>query len=256
MLLWRRRIPIIVSGADIKDTSRSAEQSATNRGFLVRAADCEHSEMSKVEFPNAPLNTTIPYRMIKVKSVTDVKSSNSTDEEGNSTKFVWLNGGVSVLVKVDVIIVIFLDVFLFVINFSSHFSGLPSILILDLQSCVRCVVVTFQVFLSLKWTIKKVFFVTRNSMKRWRKFQSHSTTFLRVMIEMLFCSIRVSTFTFSGFLLCKKSQEKITDVKMKFKHVIIFIFIFFQRARKKVGGEKALIPQSFWYLSSSRFIEF
>lgn len=59
---------MIVSGADTRDTSRSAVHKAKRRGFFTRAVDCEHNEISNVEFPQIPLNTTIPYNIINVNN--------------------------------------------------------------------------------------------------------------------------------------------------------------------------------------------
>lgn len=75
VLLCRNNIPIIVSGADTIVTSRSAAHNANNKGFLTRVVDCEQREMSKVEFPQTPLNTTMPYRIINANSDRELRNS-------------------------------------------------------------------------------------------------------------------------------------------------------------------------------------
>lgn len=75
LLCIRRITPIIVRGADTNETSKSAVQSARSKGFLTRAVDCEHNEISKVEFPQIPLKTTIPYNIINVSSDNELINS-------------------------------------------------------------------------------------------------------------------------------------------------------------------------------------
>lgn len=75
LLCIRKITPIIVRGADTNETSKSAVQSASSKGFFTRAVDCEHNEMSNVELPHIPLNTTIPYSIINVSSDNELINS-------------------------------------------------------------------------------------------------------------------------------------------------------------------------------------
>lgn len=86
VLLCRNKIPTIVSGADTIVTSRSAAQSANNKGFFTRVVDCEQREMSKVEFPQTPLNTTMPYSIINASSDKELSNSPFTSSNMPSSK--------------------------------------------------------------------------------------------------------------------------------------------------------------------------
>lgn len=81
VLLCLSSIPMIVSGADTIVTSRSAAHSANSKGFFTRVVDCEQREMSKVEFPQTPLNTTIPYRIINANSDKELSNSPFTSSK-------------------------------------------------------------------------------------------------------------------------------------------------------------------------------
>lgn len=122
VLLCRRRIPTIVSGADTIVTSKSAEQSANNNGFFTRVVDCEQREMSKVELPQTPLNTTMPYRIINANSDKELRNSPFASLKMSSLfamaedKF----NGNAVVELVFVMIVILRDVFLIDASLNSH----------------------------------------------------------------------------------------------------------------------------------------
>lgn len=75
LLCIRKITPIIVRGADTNETSKSAVQSASSKGFFTRAVDCEHNEISNVELPHIPLNTTIPYNIINVSNDNELMNS-------------------------------------------------------------------------------------------------------------------------------------------------------------------------------------
>lgn len=121
VLLCRRRIPTIVSGADTIVTSKSAVQRANNNGFFTRVVDCEQSEMSKVELPQTPLNTTMPYRIINANSDKELRSSPFTSSKMSSL-FVMEDkfNGNDVVELVLVIIEILRDVFLIDASLNSH----------------------------------------------------------------------------------------------------------------------------------------
>lgn len=117
LLCIRKMTLMIVRGADINDTSKSAVQSANRRGFFTRAVDCEHKEMSNVELPQIPLNTTIPYNIINVSSDNELINSLFPSYSKMSLSI----GDVEFSCVVDfVMIVTFLVAFFNCESFSSH----------------------------------------------------------------------------------------------------------------------------------------
>lgn len=136
VLLCRNSNPMIVSGADTNDTSRSAAQRANNKGFFTRVVDCEQRDMSNVELPQTPLNTTIPYRMIKAKSDKELRNSASVSSKIPAS--VVEKFGNDVVELFLVIIVIFRDAFLNVASLKSHcFSSILSLVQLSENCCWR-----------------------------------------------------------------------------------------------------------------------
>lgn len=126
VLLCRNKTPIIVSGADTSVTMRSAAHSASRSGFLTRVVDCEQSEISSVELPQTPLNTTMPYRIIKASSDKELRNSPlASSNESLSTLDVF-NGNAVVVV---VLMKIFREEFLIGPKFGSHCDG-PSMILL------------------------------------------------------------------------------------------------------------------------------
>lgn len=119
VLLCLSRIPTIVSGADTIVTSRSAAQSASNKGFLTRVVDCEQSEISRVELPQTPLNTTMPYRIISASNDKELSNSPLASSKMSSSTTDRFNG--NDVVELDfVIMVTFRDVFLIAASLKSH----------------------------------------------------------------------------------------------------------------------------------------
>jgi hypothetical protein len=131
LLCIRKIVPIMVIGAEIKDTNRSAVHNAIKSGFFTRAVVCEHNDISKVELPQMPLNTTMPYNMINISN--DSELINSPFGSYRKLSFVALK--LSCVDDGFVIIVTFRVAFFICDSFSSHcvFSILCSQAFTDLR---------------------------------------------------------------------------------------------------------------------------
>lgn len=109
--------PTIVIGAETNETSRSAVHNANSSGFFTRAVDCEQREMSKVELPHTPLNTTIPYNIINVSN--DIELINSLFASYSNISL-SIDAFKCVVVADLVIIVTFRVAFFICESFKSH----------------------------------------------------------------------------------------------------------------------------------------
>jgi hypothetical protein len=118
VLLCFNSTPMMVSGAETIVTQRSAAQSANKSGFFTRVVDCEQSDISSVELPKTPLNTTMPYRMINVNNDNEVRSSPLASSNSSLSVVVRFKGN-AVVELVLVINEIFLVEFL-IATFMSH----------------------------------------------------------------------------------------------------------------------------------------